>query len=58
MIENNTPKGVSLSDLICIFAMSIVGFSCFFATLRKVKTLTWQNPEQLFVALVLKKFNL
>ena len=34
MIENNTPKGVSLSDLICIFAMSIVGFSYFFATLR------------------------
>ena len=30
MIENNPPKGVSLSDLICIFAMSIVGFSCFF----------------------------
>ena len=27
MIENNPPKGVSLSDLICIFAMSIVGFS-------------------------------
>ena len=33
--ENIPPKGVSLSDLICIFAMSIVGFSClFFATLR------------------------
>ncbi|WP_311436208.1 hypothetical protein, partial [Hoylesella timonensis] len=30
MIENNPPKGVSLSDLICIFAMPIVGFSCFF----------------------------
>ncbi len=29
-IGNNSPKGVSLSDLICIFAMSIVGFSCFF----------------------------
>ncbi len=29
MIENNPPKGVSLSDLIYIFAMSIVGFSCF-----------------------------
>ena len=34
MIENNPPKGVSLSDLICIFTMSIVGFSCFFAALR------------------------
>ena len=34
MIENNPPKGVSLSDLICNFAMSIVRFSCFFATLR------------------------
>ena len=58
MIENNPPKGVSLSDLICIFAMSIVGFSCFFATLRLVKILTWKNHEQLFVAQVLKKFNL
>ncbi len=34
MIENNLQKGVSLLDLICIFAMSIVGFSYFFATLR------------------------
>ena len=33
MIENNPQKGVSLSGLICIFAMSIVGFS-FFAALR------------------------
>ena len=32
---NFFPKGVSFSDLICIFAVSIVGFSCFlFATLR------------------------
>ena len=30
----------------------------FFATLRKVKILTWQNPEQQKVAQVLKKFNL
>ncbi|KXB40514.1 hypothetical protein HMPREF1870_01705, partial [Bacteroidales bacterium KA00344] len=29
MTENNPQKGVSHSDLICIFAMSIVGFSCF-----------------------------
>lgn len=29
MIENNLQKGVSLLDLICIFAMSIVGFSYF-----------------------------
>ena len=29
------PKGVSFSDFICIFAMSIVVFACFlFATLR------------------------
>ena len=26
---NFFPKGVSFSDLICIFTMSIVGFSCF-----------------------------
>ena len=33
--ENIPPKGVSFSDLICIFAMSIVRFACFlFATLR------------------------
>lgn len=32
-------------------------FACFFATLRQVKVLTWQNPGQLFVAQVLKKFN-
>ena len=30
IIENIPPKGVSFSDLICIFAMSIVGFSCLF----------------------------
>ena len=34
MIENNPPKRVSLSDLICIFAMSIVGFSCFFCNTK------------------------
>ena len=34
MIENNPPKGVSFSDLICIFAMSIVGFSCFFCNTK------------------------
>ena len=28
--ENIPPKGVSFSDIICIFAMSIVGFSCLF----------------------------
>ena len=28
--ENIPPKGVSSSDIICIFAMSIVGFSCLF----------------------------
>ena len=30
MIENIPPKGVSFSDLICTFTMSIVGFSCLF----------------------------
>ena len=30
MIEKIPPKGVSFSDLICIFAMSIVEFSCLF----------------------------
>ncbi len=34
MIENNPQKGASLSDLICIFAMSIVGFSCFFCNTK------------------------
>ena len=28
--ENIPPNGVSFSDIICIFAMSIVGFSCLF----------------------------
>ena len=33
--ENIPPKGVSFSDLICIFAMSYQSFACFlFATLR------------------------
>ena len=30
MIKNSPPKGVSFSDLICIFVMSIVGFSFLF----------------------------
>ena len=30
MIENIPPKGVSFSDFICNFAMSIVGFSFLF----------------------------
>ena len=30
MIENIPPKGVSSSDLICTFVMSIVGFSFLF----------------------------
>ena len=59
IIEKIPPKGVSFSDFIATFAMSDQSFACFlFATLRKVKLLTWQNPEQLFVAQVLKKFNL
>ena len=60
MIENIPPKGVSFSDLICTFTMSIVGFSCLFC-ITKISEFfdqTWQNPEQLFVAQVLKKNNL
>ena len=34
MIENIPPKGVSFSDLICIFAMSIVEFSCLFCNTK------------------------
>ena len=34
MIENNPPKGVSFSDLICIFAMTIVEFSCLFCNTK------------------------
>ena len=34
MIENNPQKGVSLSDLICIFAMFMSDSLVFFATLR------------------------
>ena len=34
MIENIPLKGVSFSDLICIFAMSIVGFSCLFCNTK------------------------
>lgn len=59
MIENISPKLVSFSNFICIFAVSIVGFSCFlFATLRQVNSSIWQNPWQLFVAQAFKKFKL
>jgi len=34
MIEKIPPKGVSFSDLICIFAMSIVEFSCLFCNTK------------------------
>ncbi len=34
MIENIPPKGVNFSDLICIFAMSIVGFPCLFCNTK------------------------
>ena len=34
MIEKIPPKGVSFSDLICIFAISIVGFSCLFCNTK------------------------
>ena len=34
MIENIPPKGVSFSDLICTFTMSIVGFSCLFCSTK------------------------
>lgn len=38
----------------CLSSDSLV----FFATLRQAKIPTWQNPDHLFVAQVLKKFNL
>ena len=48
MTRKYSSKGVCFSDLICIFAMSIVGFSCFlFATLRQINPSTWQNPGPL-----------
>ena len=56
MIGNIPPKGVSFSDFICTFAMSFGDFAILlFAALRLVKNLTWQSPEQLFVAQTLIK---
>ena len=34
MIENIPPKGVSFSDLICIFAMSYQSFACLFCNTK------------------------
>ena len=34
MIENNPPKGVSFSDLICIFAMPYQSFACLFCNTK------------------------
>ena len=68
MIENIPPKGVSFSDLICIFAIFIVGFSCLFCNTKISEFFdiakSWaarlcRLPKQeLFVAQVLKRFNL
>ena len=44
MTRNIPPKGVRFSDLICIFAMSIVRFSCLFCNTKiSEKLLTWQK---------------
>jgi len=66
--ENIPPKGVSFSGLICIFAMSIVEFSCLFCNTKISEIFdmakSWaarlcRLPKQeLFVAQVLKKFKL
>ena len=56
MIGKIPSKGVSFLDFICTFVMSFGDFAILlFAALRLVKNLTWQSPEQLFVALVLIK---
>ena len=68
IIEKIPPKGVRFSDFISIFAVSYKSFACFyFATLRQVEILTWQNSgplgfpachkRELFVAQALKKEN-
>ena len=58
MIENIPLEGVSFSDLICIFAMSIVGFSCLFCNTKISEFFDMTKSRALFVAQVLKKFNL
>ena len=66
--ENIPPKGVSFSDVICIFAMSYQSFACLFCN-TKISELFdmakfWaarlcRLPKQeLFVAQALKKFKL
>ena len=54
MIENSPPKGVSFSDLICTFAMSIVGFSCLFCNTKISEFFDMTKSWATFVALVLK----
>ena len=59
MIKYIPPKGVSFSDLMCIFANVYRRILLFvFATLRYVNSSTWQHHRQLFVVQVLKKFDL
>ena len=59
MIENIPPKGVSFSDLICIFAMSIVGFSCLFCNTKISEFFDMTKSLGNFLLLrYLKKFNL
>ena len=48
MIEKIPPKGVSFSDLICIFAIHIRVLLVLICNTKISET--WQNPEQLFVA--------
>ena len=58
MTRKNPPKGVSFSDLICIFAMSIVEFSCLFCNTKISKFFDMKKFWATFVAQVLKKFKL
>ena len=69
MMGKIPPKGVSFSDLICIFAMSVRGLDYFFVCSTKISEFpdmakSWtarlcRLPKQeLFVAQVFKKMNL
>ena len=56
MMWNIPPKVAIASDFICNFAMPSQIFACvLIAALRQVKSLTWQNAGQPFVAQYLKK---
>ena len=58
MIENIPPKRVGFSDLICIFAMTIVGISYLFCKTKTSEFFNTAKSWAFFVDHVLKKFNL